>query len=139
MESLKIVAPALSVLARALVHNIEQTKGFIIGVSRIGYGVLGDEESGKLYDELRKEVEDCERPKGKIKSLLNIARDAAIAFSSLDHDFFITCDRCLYQSWNQIIDKYEKHMQKFKFPKVIYTRWNSKDVAKRVLENISIN
>jgi len=122
-----------------VIHDIEPTKGFIVGVSRIGYSVLGGEEVGRLYDELREEIEDCEGAKGRIRSVLNIARDAVIAVSSLDHDFLITCDKCLYYSWNKIIDKYRKHMQKFKFPKVVYTRRNSKDVAERILENISIN
>ena len=120
---------------KGITVHLEDTKAFVIGVSRIGYTVLGGEEIGKLYGELRKEIDECERTKkGTSKPLLNIASDATIAVSSLNHDFFITCDRCLFDSWGNVISKNRMLEQQFKVPKVIYAKRSPKEVARKMLE-----
>ncbi len=121
---------------KGIVVHIEPTKAFVLGVSRLGHGALGSEDIGKIYDELRKVIEECERAKGKIKTLLNIACDAVIAVSSIDHDFFITTDRCLSDSWYKIIDKHKTLNKQFKIPKIVYARRSPKDVANRILVSI---
>lgn len=117
--------------------RLEDTKIAVCGVSRSGYAVVANEEIEKLYDELRNEIDECEKVKGKTKHLLNLDCDAATAVSSLNHDFFITCDRCLFDSWGKVISKHRMLKEQFKVPEVIYTRPNSKEVAKRVLGLLS--
>lgn len=115
---------------------LEDTKMAVAGASRVGYAVFSSEEIGKLYDELRKEIDICEKAKGKTKHLLNIVCDAVIAVSSLDHDFFVTTDRCLSESWNKIIGKHETLGQQFKIPEIIYAERSPEDVANRILTSI---
>jgi len=67
--------------------SLEDTKIVVLDVSRFDLARFGDEEIEKFYDELRKEIDECQKAKGKPKPLLNIACDATIAVSSLDHDF----------------------------------------------------
>jgi len=117
--------------------RLEDTKIAVFGVSRFGFARFGNEEIGKLYDELRKEIDECQKAKGKPKPLLNIASDATIAVSSLGHDFFITTDKCLFESWLKVIDKYRMLGQQFKVPKIIYARRSPKEVAKQMLGLLS--
>lgn len=129
----KVEEALASLKNKGIVIKVELTKGFVIGVSRIGFGRISGEETGKVYDELRKEIDECEKAEGRTKTLLNIARDATIAISSLDHDFFITCDRCLSDSWCKVIGKYKMLRQRFKIPRVIYAIRNPSAVTKRIL------
>jgi len=117
--------------------RIEETKIVVAGVSRVDFARLGDEEIGRLYDELRREIHDCEKAKGKPKPLLNIACDAAIAVSSLNHDFFVTTDKCLVDSWHKTIRKNRTLRQQSKVPKIIYSHPNSNEVAKNISELLS--
>lgn len=91
----------------------------MVGVSRVNHAVLADGRRGKLYEELREEIGGCERVKGTNKSLLNIACDAIIAVSSLDHDFLITCDKCLFESCQKVMNKH-KMLGKNHVLRVIY-------------------
>lgn len=115
----------------------EDTKIFVWGVTRWNYHVWTSKKIGKLYDELRKEIEECEKAKGTKKTLLNIVRDATIAVSSLDHDFFITCDRCLFDSWRKVIGKHIILRQQFKVPKIIYAERSPKQIATHILGFLS--
>lgn len=121
-----------SLKSKGIEVHFELAKMGAWGVMRWGYFKWGGKETGKLYDDLRKEIGRCEEAKGTIKPLLNIACDAVIAVSSLDHDFFITCDKCLFNSWHKVIVKHPKLKQRFKVPKVIYTRRNPKEVASAI-------
>jgi len=132
----KIKKALASLSNKGINVNLEGTKIVVFNVSRFDFARFGDEEIGKLYNELRKEIDGCEKAKGKTKPLLNIACDAVIAVSSLGHDFFITTDRCLYDSWRKIIGKHTTLEQQFKIPKIVYTRRSPKDVAGRILANI---
>lgn len=128
------IKEALKTLERKGINvRLEATKITVVGVSRVGYTKLGYEEMHKFDDELRKEIDECEKAKGKTKTLLNIARDTTIAVSSLGHDFFITCDRCLFKSWRKVIGKHIMLRQKFKIPKIVYVQRSPKNIAKEML------
>ena len=116
--------------------RIEATKIPVQGIARAGHVKTASKEVRKFYNELRKEIDGCEKAKGKIKPLLNVACDATIAVSSLNHDFFVTSDKCLSESWLKVIGKYEILRQQFKIPKIIYTKRYPKEVAKRILEDL---
>lgn len=79
---------------------------------------------GEFDKALRQEIERCVGEKKKDD--LNIARDALIALSSLNHDYFITADRCLFKSWKIIIESNEgnkKALEKeYKIPEIIQRR-----------------
>jgi hypothetical protein len=118
--------------------HVERTKGFIWDVSRWGYATWGSKEINALKGELRKEIENCEKAKRKAephrkpKSRFNIARDSEIAVSSLDHDFFVTCDCCLSKSWKKVIDKNGMLCQNYKIPKIILSERSPTKVAKEI-------
>ena len=63
----------------------------------------------------------------KPKSGSNVAKDALIALSSLNHDFFITADRCLFRSWKKVVEFNEGNERTleqngYKLPKLIQRR-----------------
>ena len=52
----------------------------------------------------------------------------------LDHDIFITTDKCLFKSWRRIIHKHKQIIkQRFKIPKIVYAPRNPNEVAKKML------
>lgn len=118
---------------RKIIVHLEDTKITVVGVSRIGYTEFGGEEIGKLYHVLRKQIAECEKTRGNLKTVLNIARDAAIAVSALDHDFLVTCDKCLSDSWRGVIGKHGILKQQFQVPEVIYAKPIPKQVAEQML------
>ena len=104
--------------------NLEPTVIAIFDVSRFDLCKFGSKDLGKIYDELRTEIECCERKKPKPK--LNIARDAIIALSSLNHDYFITADECLLKSWRKVVENNQENkvvLQKtYSIPKLIHCK-----------------
>ena len=114
----------------------EATKGFVIGVSRIGHARLTSEDAGRLYNELRNEIDQCQKDKNQLKSTSNIACDATIAISSLDHDFFVTTDKCLCIGWRKVISKHRTLLAQHKIPEIIYARRSPKEVARQILKHI---
>jgi hypothetical protein len=116
--------------------TLEDAKTTICGPSRSGYAVVGSEEEYELEDDLKEEIDKCQKDKGSPRPLSNILSDANIAVSSLGHDFFITCDRCLSESWKKVIGKHSVLKQRYKFPRVIYTRPIPKAVAKEIMKVI---
>jgi hypothetical protein len=114
--------------------KIEATEIFVWGVSRFGLGKFSGEDEGRLYDKLRELVSDCDRKKGKSVDDLNVARDATIAVSALDHDAFIVCDDCLFSSFQSAtigMRQLEKRV-----PKVVYSKPDPVDVGEAILELI---
>jgi hypothetical protein len=103
---------------------IEPTNEIILSVSRLGYAKFGSKKLGEIDKALRQEIERCVGEKKK--NDLNIARDALIALSSLNHDYFITADRCLFKSWKTIIESNEENKKalekEYKVPEIIQRR-----------------
>ncbi len=125
---------ALKTLKKKRINvRLEATKMVVLGVSRLGQARFGHEEMHKFDKDLRKEIDKCEKAKGRPKPLLNIARDTTIAVSSLGHDFFVTCDRCLHDSWNKVIGKHKALAQKWTVPRIVCAKRSPKEVAKQML------
>jgi len=101
----------------------------VVGVSRYGLSKIGDDRIHRLYEELKHEIERCEKGKPK----LNLIRDAVTALSSLDNDYFITCDWCVYKSWNKVIGKHKSLEGGRKIPGIIYARPKPKYVAESII------
>jgi len=103
---------------------VEPTNEVILDVSRFDYARFGSEKLGEIDKALRHEIEKCMGEKRKSDS--NIARDALIALSSLNHDYFITADRCLFNSWKIIIESNEKNKEalekEYRVPEIIQRR-----------------
>lgn len=133
----KIEKALESLKSKGIKVRLEATKIPVAGILRTGHFMTASQEVGKLYDELRKEIDGCERAKETIKPVLNIACDAVIAVSSLGHDFLITTDECLFVSWVNVIGKYQMLGQQFRVPKIIYAHRSPKLVAKQVLGLLS--
>ncbi|MCJ7422693.1 hypothetical protein MUP01_00270 [Candidatus Bathyarchaeota archaeon] len=121
------------------IHWEEPTKGAVDGVSRDDYcRSMGDSISG-VYDQLREEIEKCMKEKRRdekelvseearvLKRVLNIARDCLIAITSTDYGYFITSDKCLYQSFTRILQKSEA---KDIFEKIPICRYVKPDAEK---------
>lgn len=116
------------------------TKGLVIGISRVGFSMIFD---AKIDDELRREIKKCDDEREKHKNMdkearkLNIARDSLIAISSLDHDYFITSDKCLFQSWLKLVEGNAENRgileKSHKIPKIIYVEPFPQAVLKEIL------
>jgi len=120
--------------------KLEYPKIPVQGLARQGYEVESSEDIAHLYDDLRKEIDECEHvrstPRRKPKSVLNIAADAVIAVSSLGHDFFITCDKCLFECSYKVMKKHGMFKERFKIPETILVRRSPNEVAKAILEQL---
>jgi predicted DNA-binding ArsR family transcriptional regulator len=125
------IEKALGTLKKWINVRIKPTEIAVFDVSRFDYCKFGNEEINELYDELKKEITECEKVKGRAKDPLNVARDAITAISSTGCDFFITCDECLYESWTGII---RKHRVTKPFPPTKYVEPNPIKVAKLIVD-----
>jgi len=96
---------------------IEPTKGGTFGIFRLGYATYGigksenQRELDEIYQKLKMEIRKCMDEKGKWSVSddeeskgRDTAKDARIGITSLDHDYFVTCDYCLHECWKKIIE-----------------------------------
>lgn len=120
------------------IHWEEPTKGLVAGLSRIGYSRTMGESSSRVYEQLREEIEKCMKEKRREKSVvekervLNIARDCLIALTSTDYDYFLTSDKCLFESCQRILQKRETRSI---FEKVPICRYMKPD-ARKILDQL---
>jgi len=130
----KIAEALKSLTMKGIEVLVEPTKICVQGIERQGYAVEAGKELGELYDELRNEISACEKSRGRPKNPLNIACDATIAVSSFGHDFFVTTDRCLYNSWHKVIGIHKISLQQFKLPIAICCGSSPEEVVDCILE-----
>ena len=124
------------------IHWEEPTRGMIIGVSRIGFCRIFEDDLAEIGDELERELRKCMEEKGRFNNkdidekaiVLNIARDCLIAITSLDYDYFITSDKCLYESWIKILQKHKPKRILEKTSGVIYVQRSPKMTLKEILK-----
>ncbi len=104
--------------------SLVETNQAVIGISRIDMCKIGSDELGEIDSALRREIELCMGSKSKGK--INLACDALIALSSLDHDYFITGDDCMFRSWNKIIEgnqqNRDKILKNYLIPKITHRK-----------------
>jgi len=123
------------------IHWEEPTRGMILGISRLGFCRLFENDLAEISEELKREIRKCMEEKGKFNKsidekaiVLNIARDCLIAITSLDYDYFITSDKCLYESWTKILQKYRTEKVLEKTSRVIYVQRSPKMILKEILK-----
>jgi hypothetical protein len=134
----EIVDKAIETLrSKGIQIKVENTKIMIIGISRIGYTSLSSPDIGKVYEELDKEINACEKAKQNPKDPLNVKRDAMIAVSSLEYSFLITTDKCLCDSFNKVIEEKKELVEKMITPKAKRATQSSEAVADCILESLS--
>ncbi len=117
--------------------KVETTNIFVVGISRVGFSSLASQDIGKVYDKLWKEIDACEKGKGRSKDPLNIKRDAVIGVSPLEYSFLITTDHCLCDSFNKIMRKYKDVVEKVVTPKAKHAKRSPEAVADCILELFS--
>ena len=117
-----------------LLVEMEPTGIAVVGISRVGLAKLGGEDGGSLYEKLRRLISDCDRNKGKSGDVLNVARDAVIAVSALDHDAFIVCDECLFRSFQFATSNMKQAGSHV--PTIVLAKPDPVDVAKGILQFI---
>jgi hypothetical protein len=117
--------------AKNVVFRVEATKGAVWNCSRYGLAEWGSEELNRINNELRTEIEKCNKEKK------DASHDALIALSSLDHDFFITNDKCLVYGWRKVIENSQKNRTALEkghtIPQIFKAR-TPKSVLKAILE-----
>ena len=120
------------------ISPLRPTTELVIGISRIGYAKLSDEEFSKIDDSLRSELRKC---MGKRAEDMNLARDALIALSSLDCDYFITSDRYLHKSWLKVIVRNDENRkilsQTHKIPEIVYARPTLQKLSQEIMKKVS--
>lgn len=121
--------------------SLEATRGMVVGISRVGSCRVSEDDIAGIDGDLRNEVKKCMGEKGKYetkpfdeKAMMNIARDSLIAITSVDYDYFITSDDCLYRSWTKIIQKDETRKVLGRMPNIVYVEPD----AERVLDQIRL-
>jgi len=117
--------------------KVENTKIMVWGISRFGYTSFSSPDIGKVYEELDKEINACEKAKKNQKDSLNVKRDAMIAVSSLEYSFLITADKCLCDSFNKVIKEEKELVEKIITPKAKLVTQSSEAVADCILESFS--
>jgi len=111
-------------------------------VSRWNHCEWFGDDLANIYDELRDEIRKCMEEKGKYKNkpkneearVLNIARDCLIAITSTDYNYFVTSDKCLYESWMKILKKSETKKILKNIPNIIYEEPDPKKILDQILE-----
>jgi len=117
-EYQKIAHKAIDTLrSKGIQVRLENTKIAVAGISRDDYCSVSSQDIEKIYDELDKEINACEKAKQNPKDPLNVKRDAIIAVSSLEHSFLITTDKCLCDSFNKVIEGKKELVEKVMLPK----------------------
>jgi len=117
--------------------KFENTKIVVIGISRFDFSSLSTPDIEKVYDELGKGINACEKAKQNPKDPLNVMRDAIIAVSSLEHSFLITTDKCLCDSFNKVMEEKKELVEKVIMPKAKLATQSSDAVADCILEIFS--
>lgn len=107
---------------------LELTPVGVYGISRLALARFGREDENALYQRLRQLISECDKAAGKEGDAM---RDAIIGVSALDHDLFVTCDRCLYQSF-QSATSHPTNLGN-RLPRVILTKAMTEDVAMAIL------
>jgi len=61
--------------------------------------------------------------------------------SALDHDYFVTCDRCLKIGWLAVIIRNEENRkaleQKHQIPEIILAKTVPHSVAQKIIQKVS--
>lgn len=117
--------------------KVETTNISIWGISRFGFSSFATQDIGKVYDELWKEIDACEKAKGKSKDPLNVKRDAVIGVSPLEYSFLITTDQCLCDSFNEITKKHKDLIERVMTPKAKEAKRSPEGIADCILEVLS--
>jgi hypothetical protein len=117
--------------------RFENTKIGILGISRLGFFTFSTSDIERIYDELDKGINACEKAKQNPKDPMNVKRDAMIAVSSLEHSFLITTDKCLCDSFNKVIEEKKELVEKVTTPKARLATQSSEAVADCLLEIFS--
>ena len=117
--------------AKKVKFLVESTKEDYWDISRWGLAEWGNDLLYRIDDELRLEIEKCNK-KNK-----NASYDALIAISSLNHDYFITTDICLTYAWKAVILNNQKNKEalekNYAIPQII-KRKTPKSVLNTLLE-----
>jgi len=108
--------------------RLESTAVGVYDTSRYGMSRYGGDDENALYDALVRLVSKCNQAAGK---KADATRDAIIGVSALDHDLFITCDRCLSQGFQSAIATYARLQNRL--PKLILSKTITEDVAKTIM------
>jgi hypothetical protein len=130
----KIAEALKSLKMKGIEVLVEPAKICVQGITRQGYAAHAGKELGEFYDALRNEISVCEKSRGRAKNPLNMACDATIAVSSFGHDFFVTTDRCLHNSWHKVIEIHKISLQQFKLPTAICCGSSTGEVVNCILE-----
>ena len=111
------------------------TKGIIFDISRLDLAEFSNDILDQVYDKLRNKLADETKRKGKNVNQLNMSRDASVALTSLDFDYFITCNKTLGETTEKIFneDKDVLLREDKKIPQIYYTKAEPSEIAKAIL------
>jgi hypothetical protein len=108
---------------------LEPTAIGVYDTSRWGMSSYGGEDEKALYQKLLELITACDREAGK-KS--GATRDAIIGVSALDHDLFVVCDECLFQSFQSATAGLTNLQARL--PRTILRKPSPEDAANGIME-----
>lgn len=109
--------------------RLEPTTIAVYDTSRLDMSRYGGDDENALYDKLLELISACDQAAGKKG---DATRDAIIGVSALDHDLFLVCDGCLFQSFQSATASLNNLQPRL--PKTILRRPTTEDVANGILE-----
>ena len=111
---------------------MEPTAVGVYDVSRLDMSKLGGEDENALYTKLFELISACDQATGKNG---DATQDAIIGVSALDHDLFLVCDECLFQSFQSATSSLTNLQNRL--PKTILRKPTPEDVANGILEFVN--
>ena len=129
----KVKSALISLADKEIMVRINSAMITLSSQSKSCYAWVDNRELDNLFQEIQKELFICKKIENITKPLLEIAFKAAIAVSSLGHDFFVTCDSHLLYSWSKVMEKNRTFVQ-YKLPELIHTKCDPKEIAKQIFK-----
>jgi hypothetical protein len=109
--------------------RLEPTAIGVYDTSRWDMSRFGGDDENALYHKLLELISACDQATGKKG---DATRDAIIGVSALDHDLFLVCDECLFQSFQSATASLNNLQPRL--PKTILRKPTPEDVANGILE-----
>lgn len=129
----KIVQIQRELNERGLNIDITPSLVSVIGQSRIGLAKIGSDVLHQIYEELKVEIQTCEKEKKEEK---NVTRDSIIGVSAFNKDVFITGDKCLKRSLDKLIDKFSDLLIEYNIPVIIRRTPRTKNIVDEIIKQL---
>ncbi len=119
----KKVQEALAALTtKGLRVTLEPSKVTVANYSRSNLTQVGNQALEEAFGHLVTLLRNCEGVAERDPTPPGIGRDAIIGVSSMDHDVFVTTDKCLSRSYRKLAETDDQVVHAHSIPEIVYVR-----------------